>query len=81
MLTSARKDFGNPKPFRRGKDAIALTTGPLSAKGGYTLYWLTAGARRLHQWAAARRTVHPAHVDFVFGARIDALFGRRTESV
>jgi len=44
-MASAWADFTNPKLFRRGLDAIALVTGPLTATDSYTLHWLTTQAR------------------------------------
>ena len=44
-MQAAWNDFNNPKVFARGKDIIALITGPLSATDEHNVQWLLNQAR------------------------------------
>lgn len=46
VLQAAWSDFNNPKNFTKGKDAIALITGPISATDQHNVSWLLDHARR-----------------------------------
>jgi len=45
VLQAAWNDFNNPNVFTRGKDIIALITGPLSATDAHNVQWLLNQAR------------------------------------
>ncbi|MGE4531461.1 MAG: hypothetical protein AB7C98_09080 [Acidithiobacillus sp.] len=45
VMQAAWNDFKNPKVFNRGKDIIALITGPLSATDAHNVQWLLNQAR------------------------------------
>lgn len=45
VVQAAWNDFKNPKVFTRGKDAIALIAGPLSATDAHNVKWLLNQAR------------------------------------
>lgn len=45
VIQAAWNDFNNPSLFTRGKDAIALITGPLSAKDTHIVNWLLDHAK------------------------------------
>ena len=45
VMQAAWNDFNNPKVFTRGKDIIALITGPLSATDAHNVQWLLNQAR------------------------------------
>jgi hypothetical protein len=45
VMQSAWNDFNNPKAFAKGKDIIALITGPLSDTDEHTVQWLLNQAR------------------------------------
>lgn len=55
VMQAAWNDFKNPKVFARGKDIIALITGPLSATDAHNVQWLLNQAR------------HTKNVDEFFG--------------
>lgn len=46
VLQAAWNDFNNPAAFIKGKDAIALITGPISAIDQHNVSWLLEQARR-----------------------------------
>jgi hypothetical protein len=45
VIQAAWNDFNNPKIFSKGKDVIALITGPLSATDAHNVQWLLSQAR------------------------------------
>lgn len=45
VIQAAWSDFNNPDMFARGKDVIALITGPLSATDTHIVQWLLSQAR------------------------------------
>ena len=45
FIQAAWNDFNNPKLFSKGKDIIALITGPLSATDEHNVQWLLSQAR------------------------------------
>ena len=45
VMRTAWQDFNNPKVFAKGKDIIALLTGPLSAADAHNVSWLLDQAR------------------------------------
>ena len=45
VIQAAWNDFNNPKVFAKGKDIIALITGPLSATDTHNVQWLLNQAR------------------------------------
>lgn len=45
VIQAAWNDFNNPKVFSKGKDIIALITGPLSATDAHNVKWLLSQAR------------------------------------
>lgn len=45
VMQAAWKDFSNPKIFAKGKDRIALITGPLSAVDEHNVQWLLNQAK------------------------------------
>lgn len=45
VMQAAWNDFNNPKVFTKGKDVIALITGPLSATDSHNVQWLLNQAR------------------------------------
>ncbi|ELA7286597.1 hypothetical protein Q9885_001694 [Vibrio parahaemolyticus] len=45
VIQAAWNDFNNPKIFTKGKDIIALITGPLSATDAHNVQWLLNQAR------------------------------------
>lgn len=45
VMQAAWNDFNNPKVFAKGKDIIALITGPLSATDEHNVQWLLNQAR------------------------------------
>lgn len=45
VIQAAWNDFNNPKVFTRGRDIIALITGPLSATDAHNVQWLLNQAR------------------------------------
>lgn len=45
VMQAAWNDYNNPKIFTRGKDSIALITGPLSLTDGHNVQWLLNQAR------------------------------------
>lgn len=45
VIQAAWNDFNNPKTFTKGKDIIALITGPLSATDTHNVQWLLSQAR------------------------------------
>lgn len=46
VMQAAWNDFNNPRVFSRGKDVIALITGPLSETDEHNVQWLLNQARR-----------------------------------
>ena len=45
VIQAAWNDFNNPRVFKKGKDIIALITGPLSATDSHNVQWLLSQAR------------------------------------
>jgi len=45
VIQAAWNDFNNPRVFTKGKDIIALITGPLSAMDSHNVQWLLRQAR------------------------------------
>jgi len=45
VMQAAWNDFNNPKIFSKGKDVIALLTGPLSTTDAHSIPWLLNQAR------------------------------------
>ncbi|WP_341326828.1 hypothetical protein [Methylotuvimicrobium sp. KM2] len=46
VINAAWSDFNNPRIFNKNKDAIALITGPLTAKDFQTVPWILEQAKR-----------------------------------
>ena len=60
VIQAAWNDFNNPKVLTRGKDIIALITGPLSAIDTHNLPWLLDQARHTNDVDDFFRRVHQA---------------------
>lgn len=61
VIQAAWNDFNNPKVFTRGKDVIALITGPLSATDGHNVPWLLNQARHTKNVEEFFRNVQQAN--------------------
>lgn len=61
VMQAAWNDFNNPKVFTRGKDIIALITGPLSATDAHNVQWLLNQARHTKNVDEFLRNVQQAN--------------------
>lgn len=61
VLQAAWNDFNNPEVFNRGKDIIALITGPLSATDAHNVQWLLNQARHTKNVEEFFRNVQQAN--------------------
>lgn len=61
VMQDAWNDFNNPKIFEKGKDVIALITGPLSATDTRNVPWLLNQARRTNNVDEFFRNVYQAN--------------------
>ena len=68
VIQAAWNDFSNPKVFVRGKDVIALITGPLSATDAHNVQWLLNQARHTKNVDEFLRNVQEAKFSPAKGA-------------
>ncbi|MFP1678231.1 hypothetical protein ACLD02_06000 [Alloalcanivorax sp. C16-2] len=61
VMQAAWNDFNNPKVFSRGKDIIALITGPLSVTDAHNVQWLLNQARHTQDVDEFFRNVQQAN--------------------
>lgn len=61
VIQAAWNDFNNPKVFNKGKDIIALITGPLSATDANNVQWLLNQARHTKSVEEFIRNVEQAN--------------------
>jgi len=61
VMQAAWNDFNNPKVFKKGKDIIALLTGPLNATDARNVPWLLNQARHTKNVDEFLRNVHQAN--------------------
>ncbi|HDQ06090.1 MAG TPA: hypothetical protein ENN36_05150, partial [Candidatus Bathyarchaeota archaeon] len=61
VMQSAWNDFNNPKLFRRGKDIIALITGPITETDNHNVQWLLNQARHTKNGDEFFRNVQQAN--------------------
>lgn len=61
VMKAAWSDFCNPTVFSRGKDALALITGPLSATDARNVQWLLSQAKHTKTVDEFLRNVNQAH--------------------
>ena len=61
VMQAAWNDFNNPKVFKKGKDIIALLTGPLNATDAHNVPWLLNQARHTKNVDEFFRNVHRAN--------------------
>jgi hypothetical protein len=61
VMQAAWNDFNNPKVFTKGKDIIALITGPLSATDAHNVQWLLNQARHTKSVNEFYRNVQQAN--------------------
>lgn len=61
VMQAAWNDFNNPKVFKKGKDIIALLTGPLNATDAHNVPWLLNQARHTKNVDEFFRNVHQAN--------------------
>lgn len=61
VMQAAWSDFNNSKVFTRGKDVIALITGPLTATDAHNVQWLLNQARHTKDVDEFIRNVHQAN--------------------
>lgn len=61
VMQAAWSDFNNSKAFTRGKDVIALITGPLTATDAHNVQWLLNQARHTKDVDEFIRNVHQAN--------------------
>lgn len=61
VMQAAWNDFTNPKVFTRGKDRIALITGPLNATDVHNVQWLLGQARHTNSVGEFLRNVKQAN--------------------
>lgn len=61
VMQAAWNDFNNPNVFTRGRDVIALITGPLSATDAHTVQWLLNQARHTKNVEEFFRNVQQAN--------------------
>ena len=61
VMQAAWNDFTDPEHFSKGKDVIALITGPLSATDAHNVQWLLDQARHTKNVDEFFRNVHQAN--------------------
>jgi hypothetical protein len=61
VIQAAWNDFNNPRVFAKGKDIIALITGPLSATDSHNVQWLLTQARHTKNMDEFYRNVDQAN--------------------
>ena len=61
VIQAAWNDFNNPSVFTKGKDIIALITGPLSATDSHNVQWLLSQARHTKNSDEFYRNVEQAN--------------------
>ena len=61
VMQAAWNDFNNPKAFVKGKDAIALITGPLNATDAHNVQWLLNQARHTQSVSEFLRNVQQSN--------------------
>lgn len=61
VIKAAWNDFNNPRVFSKGKDIIALITGPLSATDFHNVQWLLSQARHTKNADEFYRNVEQAN--------------------
>ncbi|MHB8075647.1 hypothetical protein [Desulfosporosinus fructosivorans] len=61
VIQAAWKDFNNPRIFSKGKDILALITGPLNATDTHNVQWLLSQARHTKDADEFYRNVEQAN--------------------
>lgn len=61
VIQAAWKDFNNPRVFSKGKDILALITGPLNATDTHNVQWLLSQARHTKDADEFYRNVEQAN--------------------